>query len=207
MNNDDETGRAGNKDPVEEAADGSFPASDPPAWTATRSGKPESPAAKDARKLGEQSPPEHCEAVGLFASETAARAGADALLAAGFNMVDLGPPRRHGSLEAGIGGAADKDGSLGLCAALGALAGGALAALFAPRGTRYLIAAAAGGAAGAVSARAAASLAQKRGTGWPQNGWLLRVKLKSPKDQENALAIIEGQGAQKMHVSWPHARC
>jgi hypothetical protein len=207
MQDDEKPGRARSNEAVDKTGAESFPASDPPAWTTTRAGKPESDAAKNARTLEAQSPPQHCEALGLFASEAGAQAAADALLAAGFNMVDIGPPRRHGNLEAGIG-PARKNGSVGLYPALGALAAGALAALFAPRGTRSLIAAAAGGAVGAVSARAAANFAEKQAAEdcWPQNCWLLRVHLKSPEDQERALTIIERQGAQKMHVSWTHAR-
>src|SRR5688572_19009982 len=117
MHANDKPGSAGTKDPVEQAVADSFPASDPPAWTAARAGKPEPQAGKDARKLDEQSPPRHCEALGLFASEVGAQAAAAALLAAGFNAVDIGPPRRQGNLEAGIG-AAPKNDSLGLYAAL-----------------------------------------------------------------------------------------
>lgn len=214
MHDPDETGRAGSSDrtsdPVEKAVEASFPASDPPAWTAARAGKPESARAKSARKDDQPSPPEHCEALGLFASVAGAQAAAEALLASGFNLVDIGPPRWYGNLGAGIGGPVpvNKAESVGACAALGALAAGAVAALFGPRSARGLFAMAAGGAVGALSAHTAARLAQKRVTeqGWPEGGVVLCVRLKSPQDQERALSIIERQGAQKLHVSWAHAR-
>ena len=78
-----------------------------------------------------------------------------------------------------------------------------------PRNARHLaLVAAAGGAIGAVSAKAAEHLEGKPNAGpeWPRDGFLLRVKLKSPEDQKRALAVIEGQGARKLHVSWRHGR-
>jgi hypothetical protein len=39
-------------------------------------------------------------------------------------------------------------------------------------------------------------------TDWPPNGVLLRVKLRTPDDQKRACAILEAQGACKLHVSW-----
>jgi len=46
------------------------------------------------------------------------------------------PGETRGNLAAGIGGPVETNASLGLSAAIGALAAGALAALFAPRGAR-----------------------------------------------------------------------
>jgi hypothetical protein len=206
---DDEKKTGREADRVEEASGESFPASDPPAWTAARAGKPEHPDARDQRRDADALPPVFCEAVGLFRTEAEAQAAADALLASGFNLVDTGPPRRHGNLAAGIGAraAADRARSMGVYAALGALAAGTVAALFAPRGARYVAAAAAGGAIGAASAHAAAAFAQRNASesDWPPGGVLLRVKLKTPDDQRRAFAILEGQRACKLHVSWQHA--
>ncbi len=213
MHDDDKPGRSspagspGAQDPVEEAGGASFPASDPPAWTAARAGLPRSVEAPGALGQAGAAPPLHCEAVGLFASEPAAQAVAEALLGSGFNMVDIGPPRSRGNLGAGIGGRTPVNvaESIGFYAALGALAAGAVAALFMPRGARRLFAAAAGGAVGALSARTAARFAQHQGVEgeWPQDGTLLRVKVKTAEDQKRALAIIEGHGALKAHISWP----
>ncbi len=203
MHDHEKPGRA--QDRVEEAGGESFPASDPPAWTAARAGKPEPQAGKEARRAEDASAPQHCELTGLFRSAAAARPAADALLNAGFNLVDLGPPQRHGDLGAGIGARAGSRGSLGVCAALGALAAGAVAALLLPRGTRNVMLAAAGGAVGAASAHAGAAMMERRRADptWPPHAVLLRVKLKSPADQKRALAILEAQGACKLHVSWP----
>jgi hypothetical protein len=200
------TGRV--KDRVEEAGGQSFPASDPPAWTAARAGKPETAAAREARR-GDDPPPTICEAVGLFRSEAEAAAAADALLASGFNLVDTGPPRRRGNLGAGIGtrAAAERARSMGIYAALGALAAGTVAALFAPRAARHVVAAAAGGAIGAASAHAAAAFAQRNDgeADWPPRGVLLRVKLKTQEDQKRAFALLEGRGACKLQLSWRQA--
>jgi hypothetical protein len=204
MHDHDKPGRA--QDPVEEASGQSFPASDPPAWTAARAGKPEGQAGREARHTEDKSPPRHCEVIGLLRSDSEAKQAADALLASGFNLVDIGPPRRHGDLGAGIGApvSANEASSIGLCAGLGALAAGAFAALFLPRSARHVMVAAAGGAVGAASAHAVARMRQARAAepGWPPNAVLLRVRLKSPDDQKRALAILDAQGACKLQVSW-----
>jgi len=207
---DDDTkpGRpAAAKDPVDEASGGSFPASDPPPWTATRAGEPESAEDKAARAAAERTPPLRCEAIALFASEASAQAAADALLCSGFNLVEIGPPHTPGNLAAGIGArlTAERAQALGRYAALGALTAGAVAALLMPRGARFLLAAAAGGAVGAIAARTAGHVAERRGIepGWPRTGMLLRVKLTTAEDRKRALAIIEDLGALKIHMSWP----
>jgi hypothetical protein len=143
--------------------------------------------------------------IGLFRSSAEAQPAADALLAAGFNLVDIGPPRRQGDLGAGIGAPARERSSLGLRAALGALAAGAVAALLMPRGIRNVLAAAAGGAVGAASAHAVARMTRTAApeSDWPPNGVLLCVKLRTPDDQKRAFAILEAQGACKLHASWP----
>jgi hypothetical protein len=201
---DDKPGRA--QDPVEEAAAQSFPASDSPAWTATRAGEPEQPADKEARRAAELAARRDGEAIGLFRSDLEAQPAADALLASGFNSVDLGPPRARGNLVAGVGerAPAANASSLGLCAALGALTAGAVAALLMPRGSRYVLAAAAGGAVGAASAHAAARATRNSAVapGWPPNGVLVRVRFKTADEQKRALSVLEAHGAAKLHVSW-----
>lgn len=191
------------KDPVDEAGGGSFPASDPPAWTATRSGTPEGEASKAARRNEDSAPPRHCEVIGLFRSPSAAHPAADALLSAGFNRVDMGPPLRFGDLAAGIGAGSGQAKSIGIFAAFGAVAAAAVAALVLPRGARNLIMAAAGGAIGAASSHAARlALPRAADPTWPRNAVLLCVKLKSPADQPRAFEILESQGACKLHVNW-----
>jgi hypothetical protein len=176
---------------------------DPPAWTAARAGKPEGRVSKAARRAEDASPPLRCEMIGLFHSESEAQSAADALLTSGFNLVDIGPPQRHGDLGAGIGARAGQARPIGIYAAFGALAAGAVASLFLPRGARNVIVAAAGGAIGAASAYAMAPMMQRHtaGPAWPPGAVLLRVGLKSPADQTRALAILEAQGACKLHVS------
>ncbi len=190
------------QDPVAEAGGDSFPASDPPAWTSTRAGKPEGRANKEARRAEDTSPPQHCEVIGLFRSESEAQSAADALLTSGFNVVDIGPPQRHGDLGAGIGARAGQARPTGFCAAIGALAAGAAASLFLPKSARNVIVAAAGGAIGAASAHAMAQMMRRRAAGpaWRPGAALLRVGLSSPADQTRALAILEAQGACELHV-------
>lgn len=194
------------KDPVEEAAAQSFPASDPPAWTAARAGKPRLPG--EVRGGAETKPPLHCEAIGLFRGEAAAQAAADALLASGFNRVDIGPPRLPGDLGAGLGAKIPPTTlrAVGFSALLGALMAGTAAALVAPRGVRHVVAAAAGGAVGALSAHTATLFAGRSVPGdWPKSATLLRVRLKTPADQKRALEIIEGQGAVRADLNWSQA--
>lgn len=121
------------RDPVEEAGGGSFPASDPPAWTVARAGKPEARAGKRARRAGGRSLPGHCAVIGLFRSPSAAQAAAAALLGAGFNRVDIGPPLRFGEIGGGIGARADRASAIGVLAAFGAIAAAGVAALVVPR--------------------------------------------------------------------------
>jgi hypothetical protein len=200
---DEKPGRA--QDPVEEAAAQSFPASDPPAWTATRAGEPEQPADKEARRAAELAARRDCEAAGFFRSDSEAQRAADALLGCGFNSVDIGPPRARGNLAGGVGERtlSANASSLGLCAALGALAAGAVAALLLPRGMRHVLAAAAGGAVGAASVYVAqATRNSAAAPGWPPNGVLVRVRFKTTDEQQRALSILEAQGAAKLHVGW-----
>ncbi len=200
MSEHNKTGRA--KDPVDEAGGGSFPASDPPAWTATRSGKPEDQASKEARRNEDTAPPNHCEVIGLFRSPAAAQPAAAALLSAGFNRVDIGPPLRAGDLAAGLGARTGQLKSIGMFAAFGAAVAASVAALVLPRNARNVIMAAAGGAVGAASTHAA-RLARPRvqDPAWPRNAVLLCVKLKSPADRQRAFEILESQGACKLHVN------
>ncbi|MBL8665781.1 MAG: hypothetical protein JNM29_23295 [Candidatus Odyssella sp.] len=186
------------RDPVEEAGGGSFPASDPPAWTVARAGKPEARAGKRARRAGGRSLPSHCAVIGLFRSPSAAQAAAAALLGAGFNRVDIGPPLRFGELGGGIGARADRASAIGVLAAFGAIAAAGVAALVVPRRARYLLLAAAGGAVGAASAQAARLTL-------PRAAALLFVKLKSPDDLPRAFEILEMEGACQAHVDWAQA--
>lgn len=205
MHADENRGRT--PDPVDEASGGSFPASDPPAWTAARSGRPARQGTSEARLADAGPSYGHCDVVGLFRSNAEAAPAADALLSSGFNLVDIGPPRRHGNLDAGIGRPLSTRGSVALNAALGAVAATAIAALLMPRGTRHVAAAAIGGTVGAISSRAAARVIQQRDEArdWPPNAALLRVHVKSQDDEKRALAILEVHGACKVHMNWQRA--
>jgi hypothetical protein len=76
------------EDPVEEAAAESFPASDPPAWTASRTGAPRT---EPKSALPTEKPTPRKDAVAAFANERDAQDAADALLAAGFTVAEIVP--------------------------------------------------------------------------------------------------------------------
>ncbi|MCW5771154.1 MAG: hypothetical protein KIT16_05915 [Rhodospirillaceae bacterium] len=188
---------------VTEADTDSFPASDPPAWTAARSGGPEPNEQKAARHAESGNGRERrCEAIALFAQKADADRAADALLTAGFAQVDVGPPRCHGDLSKGIG-TPDEPGRDPLaCAAAGAVALGLVAALIGGRRGTALALAGTGGLAAAI---AAPSRRRKVAAGaeWPEAGaCLLRVRVDSAEDERRALLVAQSHGARAIHVRW-----
>lgn len=190
---------------VEEADAESFPASDPPAWTATRTGGPEGDAAKSARKEdGGGGGEARCEAIALYGCKDDAQRAADALLKAGFASVEIGPPRRAGVLSAGIGPVRHRSSAAPeplLSAALGALAGGVIGVLGGAGSGRMLTLLGAGGVVGALAARRGSDGAA--GMDWPRAGaCLVRVKIESAEDERRILLVAERSGARGLHLRW-----
>ena len=197
---------------------GSFPASDPPAWTATRAGPPEGGAERSARQAGAKAPPPRCEAIAAFAAERQAQVAADALLAAGFNAAEIKPSRASATLaaELGLPRSVGRGAVIGVCAAIGGVAAAIAAALIARPSSRSTARARAvsvaaggvfGGLAGAIAAPRVcpdiADLTDGRGG----DAWLLCFELKSADDERRALLALQENGARMLQVRWTGRGC